>query len=98
MYYEIYGKGKPLVLIHGGGSTIQTTFGRVIPKLALHRKLIATELQAHGRTSDRDNELSFEQDADDVATLLKNLNIHRADFFGFSNGGTTALQIAIRHP
>jgi len=98
MYYEIYGEGKPLILIHGGGSTVQTTFGRVIPMLAKHRKLIAVELQAHGRTSDRDNGLSFEQDADDVATLLKNLNISKADFFGFSNGGTTALQIAIRHP
>ncbi|MDJ1491815.1 alpha/beta hydrolase [Cytophagaceae bacterium DM2B3-1] len=98
MYYEIYGEGKPLVLIHGGGSTIQTTFGRVIPLLAPHRKLIAVELQAHGRTSDRENELSFEQDADDVALLLQNLNIPKADIFGFSNGGTTALQIAIRHP
>ena len=98
MYYELYGEGKPLVLIHGGGSTIQTTFGRVIPMLARHRKLIAVELQAHGRTSDRSGEVSFEQDADDVAALLKNLNILKADIFGFSNGGTTALQIAIRHP
>ena len=98
MYYEIYGQGKPLVLIHGGGSTIQTTFGRVIPMLARHRQLICVELQAHGRTSDRDKDLSFEQDADDVVTLLKNLNIPKADFFGFSNGGTTTVQIAIRHP
>jgi pimeloyl-ACP methyl ester carboxylesterase len=98
MYYEIYGEGKPLVLIHGGGSTIQTTFGSVIPMLAKHRQLIAVELQAHGRTSDRDSEVSFEQDADDVAALLENLNILKADIFGFSNGGTTALQIAIRHP
>ena len=98
MYYEIYGEGKPLVLIHGGGSTIQTTFGRIIPMLAEHRQIIGVELQAHGRTSDRENDLSFEQDADDVATLLKKLSISRADFFGFSNGGTTALQIAIRHP
>jgi pimeloyl-ACP methyl ester carboxylesterase len=98
MYYEIYGKGKPLVLIHGGGSTIQTTFGRVIPVFARQRKLIAIELQAHGRTSDRENELSFEQDANDVATLLKNLNIFKADFFGFSNGGTVALKIAILYP
>src|SRR5512133_2523636 len=79
MYYEIYGEGKPLVLIHGGGSTIQTTFGRIIPLLAKQRKLIAVELQAHGRTSDRDSEVSFEQDADDVAALLKNLNILKAD-------------------
>lgn len=98
MYYEIYGEGKPLVLIHGGGSTIQTSFGSVIPMLAKHRQVIAVELQAHGRTNDRENELSFEQDADDVAALLKSLNIPQADIFGFSNGGTTALQIAIRHP
>ena len=98
MYYEMYGQGKPLVLLHGGGSTIQTTFGRVIPMLAKHRKIIAVELQGHGRTSDRNKDLSFEQDADDVAMLLRNLNIKNADFFGFSNGGTTTVQIAIRHP
>lgn len=98
MYYEIYGQGEPLVLLHGGGSTIQTTFGRIIPMLAKHRKLIAVELQAHGRTSDRAADASFEQDADDVATLLQHLNIDKADFFGFSNGGTTCVQIATRHP
>lgn len=98
MYYEIYGQGDPLVLIHGGGSTIGTTFGRVIPMFAKHRKVIAVEMQAHGRTGDRNKDLSFEQDADDVAALLKNLKIEQADFFGFSNGGTTTVQIAIRHP
>jgi len=98
MYYEIYGQGKPLVLIHGGGSTIQTNFEKAIPLLAKNRKIIAVELQAHGRTNDRNQDSSFEQDADDVATLLKNLKINKADFFGFSNGGTTTLQIAIRHP
>jgi pimeloyl-ACP methyl ester carboxylesterase len=98
MYYEIYGQGKPLVLVHGGGSTIQSSFEKVIPLFAKNRQVIAVELQAHGRTSDRNADLSFEQDADDIATLLKNLNIYKADFFGFSNGGTTALQIAIRHP
>lgn len=98
MYYEIYGQGKPLVLVHGGGSTIQTNFGILIPLLVKNRKLIAVELQAHGRTNDRNADLTFEQDADDIATLLKNLNIDKADFFGFSNGGTTTLQIAIRHP
>lgn len=97
MYYEIYGEGKPLVLLHGGGSTIQTSFGRIIP-LFSNRQLICVELQAHGRTSDRNSELSFEQDADDVATLLKNLTIEKADILGFSNGGNTALQMGIRHP
>ena len=98
MYYEIYGEGKPLVLIHGGGSTIKTTFGRVIPLLAKHIKLIAVELQGHGRTNDREAGVTFEQDADDIAALLKNLDIPRADIFGFSNGGTIAVQLAIRHP
>lgn len=98
MYYEIFGQGKPLVLIHGGGSTIQTTFGRVIPMFAKKYKVIAMDLQAHGRTSDRDTPVSFVQDANDVIALLKNLNIPKADFFGFSNGGTTAMLIAIHHP
>lgn len=98
MYYEIYGQGKPLVLVHGGGSTIQTNFEKIIPLLAKSRQVIAVELQAHGRTNDRNTDLTFEQDADDIATLLKNLNIDKADFLGFSNGGTTTLQIAIRHP
>lgn len=98
MYYEIHGQGKPFVLIHGGGSTIQTNFEKIIPLFAKNRQVIAVELQAHGRTNDRNADLTFEQDADDVATLLKNLKIDKADFFGFSNGGTTTLQIAIRHP
>lgn len=98
LYYEIYGEGQPLVLIHGGGSTIQSNFARVIPLFAKNRKVIAVELQAHGRTSDRDTGVTFEQDADDVAALLKHLNIAKADFLGFSNGGTTTMQIAIRHP
>lgn len=98
MYYEIYGEGQPLVLIHGGGSTIETTFGRIIPMLAKKYRVIAMDLQAHGRSGDRDAPESFEQDADDVATLLKNLHVPKASFFGFSNGGTSAVQIAIRHP
>lgn len=97
MYYEIYGQGKPLVLIHGGGSTIETTFGRIIPLLAAYRQVIALELQAHGHTGDRDTPLSFEQDADDVAALLKNLQIANADFLGFSNGGQTLIEMALRH-
>lgn len=97
MYYELYGEGDmPLVLIHGGGSTIESTFANVIP--LFHGKLIAVEMQAHGRTSDRNTPESFEQDADDVAALLKYLHISKANFFGFSNGATTALQIGIRHP
>ena len=98
MYYEIHGEGTPLVLIHGGGSTIQTTFGKILPLLAQHYKVIAVELQAHGHTSDRDSAESFEQDANDVAALLAYLKINKADFLGFSNGGHTAMQIGISHP
>jgi pimeloyl-ACP methyl ester carboxylesterase len=98
MYYEIHGEGSPLVLIHGGGSTIYTTFGQVLPLFARHRQVIAVELQAHGHTPDRDRPSSFEQDADDVAALLEQLQIKNANVFGFSNGGQTAMQLVIRHP
>lgn len=98
MYYEIHGEGKPLVLIHGGGSTIQTTYGNIIPLLSKSRQIIAMDLQAHGRTGDRSTDLSFEQDADDVAALLHNLKVPGADIFGYSNGGHTLIEIALRHP
>jgi len=98
MYYEIHGKGFPLVLIHGGGSTIGTTFGRILPELAKTHQVIAVELQAHGHTRDIDRPLSFAQDADDIAALLKQLSIAKADIFGFSNGASTTLEMAIRHP
>jgi pimeloyl-ACP methyl ester carboxylesterase len=98
MYYEIYGTGTPLVLIHGGGSTIQTTFGRVLHEFSKTHQVIAVEMQAHGHTADIDRPLSFQQDADDIAELLKQLSIGKADIFGFSNGASTTLQFAIRHP
>lgn len=98
LYYEVYGSGFPLVLVHGGGSTIGTTFGRIIPALAKTHKVIAVEMQAHGHTRDINRPLSFEHDADDIASLLKQLNISKADIFGFSNGASTTLEVAIRHP
>ena len=98
MYYELHGTGQPLVLVHGGGSTITTTFGEILPLLAKTHTVIAVELQAHGHTTDRDTPESFEQDADDIAELLRQLNIDSADIFGFSNGGHTAMELAIRHP
>ena len=99
MYYEVHGAGgTPLVLIHGGGSTIGTNFGRVLPLLARTRRVIALEVQAHGHTRDVDRPFTFEQDAADVAALLDSLRVPKADVLGFSNGGTTALQTAIRHP
>lgn len=104
MYYEIYdersdqSEAVPLVLIHGGGSTINSSFGRILPKLAITRRVIALELQAHGRTGDRNGELSFMQDAADVVELLSVLGVAKADIFGYSNGGQTALQIALTYP
>jgi pimeloyl-ACP methyl ester carboxylesterase len=98
MYYEIHGEGSPLVLIHGGGSTIKTNFSRVLPLFAKTHKVIAVELQAHGHTGDRDAPETFTQDADDVAQLLSQLNIPKADILGFSNGGQTCLEMGLRHP
>ena len=98
MYYEEHGRGRPLVLLHGGGSTVQTTFGAILPVLARTRRVIAPEQQGHGHTADVDRPLSFEQMADDTAALLDRLGVGEADVLGFSNGGTVALQLAIRHP
>lgn len=100
MYYEQHGSrsGVPLVLLHGGGSTIDVTFGRILPFLSQGRRVIAVEEQGHGRTSDRDAPVRFETSADDVAALLDQLRIEQADLFGFSNGASVALQVAIRHP
>ncbi len=100
MYYEVHGRrdGVPLVLLHGGGSTIEVTFSRVLPVFAGRRRVIALEEQGHGRTTDRDAPVAFESSADDVAALLRHLRVDRADVFGFSNGASVALQVAIRHP
>jgi pimeloyl-ACP methyl ester carboxylesterase len=98
MYYEIHGEGMPLVLIHGGGSTIQTSFGRVLDAFAKNRKVIALEMQENGRTEGREGPETFEQDADDVAALMHYLGVDHADILGFSNGGNTAMQLAARHP
>ncbi len=100
MYYEEHGPktGVPLVLLHGGGSTIDVTFGRVLPFLARSHRIIAVEEQGHGRTSDRNAPVRFETSADDVAALLEHLHVPQADLFGFSNGASVAMQVAIRHP
>jgi pimeloyl-ACP methyl ester carboxylesterase len=100
MYYEVHGRqeGVPLVVLHGGGSTIEVTFGRVLPALARRRRVIAVEEQGHGRTTDREAPVAFETSADDVAALLRYLKVAQADLFGFSNGASVALQVAVRHP
>lgn len=98
LYYEIYGSGKPLVLIHGGGSSILYDFKEVITRLESKFQLIGIDLQNHGRSEHRDIPETFEQDADDVAALLAEINIDKASFWGFSNGGNTVMQIAHRNP
>src|SRR5678815_5169169 len=100
MYYETYGpeRGVPLVLLHGGGSTIDVTWGRILPFLARDRRVIAVEEQAHGRTSDRDAPVRFETSADDVAALLNHLKAEPADVLAFTNGASVGLLFAIRHP
>ncbi len=98
MYYEIHGTGRPLVLLPGALSTIETSFSTTMPLLAKSRRVIAVELQAQGRTADREGPLSYEQMADDVDALLGQLGIAQADFFGYSQGGAVAMQVAVRHP
>ena len=97
MYYEIHGTGEPLVVLHGAYMTIDA-MGELVASLAEARRVIAVELQGHGRTADIDRPISYEQMADDVAALLRHLGIGAADVFGYSMGGGVALQVAIRHP
>lgn len=98
MYYEVHGSGSPLVLLHGGVQTIGLTFGAILPALAATHRVIAVELQGHGHTADIDREMSVPRFAEDVVALLDVLGIERADFFGFSLGGMTALETAVRFP
>jgi pimeloyl-ACP methyl ester carboxylesterase len=97
MYYEIHGDGMPLVLLHGSFGFAEG-WSAVLPTLRKNRKVIVVELQGHGHTADIDRPLTYEQLAEDTAELLKQLKIKRADFFGYSMGGTVALGVAIRHP
>ncbi|HUI89605.1 MAG TPA: alpha/beta hydrolase [Anaerolineales bacterium] len=97
MYYEVYGKGQPLLLLHGGFGTI-SMFDAILPTLAENRQAIGVEWQGHGHTADIDRPFSFEQLADDVAALINHLKLENADLLGYSLGGGVALQTAIRHP
>lgn len=98
MYYEVYGEGKPIVLLHGSYLTIPLNWSQIIPLLAKDRKVIAVEVQGHGRTKDTSREFSYENLADDVSALLNHLKIDKADVLGYSMGGGVAFQFAVRHP
>ena len=98
MYYEVHGSGDPVVLLHGAYMTIPGNWTGWIGELSKTRKVIAVEMQGHGRTADIKRDLSFENLADDVAALLDHLKIPSADLIGFSMGGGVAMECAIRHP
>lgn len=98
MYYEVHGSGEPVVLLHGAFMTITNNWTGWIGELAKTRKVIAVEMQGHGRTADIERDISQENLADDVAALLDHLKIPRADLIGYSMGGGVAMQCAIRHP
>jgi pimeloyl-ACP methyl ester carboxylesterase len=98
MYFEVYGNGKPIVLLHGSYMNIPLNWQHFIPLLAKDRKVIVAEMQGHGRTKDISREFSYEGMADDVSGLLKHLKIDSADILGYSMGGGVAFQVAVRHP
>ena len=100
MYYEVRGpqRGTPIVFLHGAFSNIESDFGKILPTVAKTRQVIAIEQQGHGRTADIDRPLTYEQMADDVAELLRQLRITKADFVGYSMGGGVAMYVAVRHP
>jgi len=97
MYYEIHGRGEPLILIHGGAGTTQM-FVPIFSALSERRQVIAVELQAHGHTADIDRPLRYELLADDIAALVKHLKLGKVDLMGYSLGGGVALRTAIQHP
>ncbi|MBN9234576.1 MULTISPECIES: alpha/beta fold hydrolase [Phyllobacteriaceae] len=98
LHHQIRGEGPPLVLLHGAFMTIETNWAGSLAELAKTNKVIAVELQGHGRTADRDGALSHEAMADDVTRLLDKLGVEKASVLGYSMGGNVALQMALRHP
>jgi len=98
VYYEVYGEGKPIILLHGAYYTIEMNWGQLIPELAKARKVIAIELQGHGRTPFSDRKLSRATLASDVEKVMDYLKIDSADIAGYSFGGQIAYQFAIQSP
>jgi pimeloyl-ACP methyl ester carboxylesterase len=101
MYYEVHGRTvpgqPPLLLIPGGGSTIGTNFGELIPLLAEQRQVIAVEEEGHGRTQPTSRALTAENSAGDIIAVLDQLNVQTVDVLGFSAGGHTAIALALGH-
>jgi pimeloyl-ACP methyl ester carboxylesterase len=97
IYYEVRGEGPPLVMLHGG-VTPSEMFGAPLDAMAKHFKVIAIHARGHGLSKDTAAPWSLEQDADDVAAVLRSLNVAKASVMGYSFGGGIALQFAFRHP
>jgi len=98
VYYEVYGQGKPLVLLHGAFYTIQMNWGQLIPELSKTRKVIAIELQGHGHTPFSDRKLDLATLASDVEGVMNYLKVDSADVAGYSMGGSVAYQLTIQSP
>ena len=98
MYYEIHGSGEPVVMLHGAFMAISGDWADWVNELAKTRKVIAVEMQGHGRTADIKRDITYENLSDDVAALMDYLKIERADVMGYSLGGGVAMLTAIRHP
>jgi len=98
VYYEVYGEGKPIVLLHGAFYTIEMNWGQLIPELSKTRKVIAIEMQGHGHTPFSDRELSITTLASDVKGVMDYLKIDSADIAGYSMGGSVAYQFAVQNP
>jgi pimeloyl-ACP methyl ester carboxylesterase len=98
VYYEVYGKGRPLVLLHGAFYTIALNWAQLIPELSKTRKVIAIELQGHGHTPYSDRKLSITALASDVEAVMDYLKIDSADVGGYSMGGSVAYQFAVQSP
>src|SRR6187200_3396571 len=98
IYYEVYGEGMPLVLLHGAFYTIDMNWGQLIPELLKTRKVIAIEMQGHGHTPFSDRELSITTLASDVEKVMDYLKIDSADVAGYSMGGSIAYQFAVQSP
>src|SRR5689334_3289152 len=97
MYCEVYGQGKPLLIIHGNGGSINN-FIYQIPFFSKKYKVIIADSRAQGKSADNGDSLSYEMMADDYAALLDAMKIDSADVIGWSDGGINALLLAIRHP
>ena len=98
MYYEVYGEGRPLILLHGAFYTIEMNWSQLIPELSKNRKVIAVEMQGHGHTAYYERKLSVTTLASDVAGLMDYLKIDSADVAGYSMGGSVAYQFAVKYP